>query len=46
VFACTHREQEEETSKAPHTDMVFWLIGANAPIMKIYFKYIFKKSKN
>jgi hypothetical protein len=26
-------------------DMVFWLIEANAPIMKIYFKCIFKKLK-
>jgi hypothetical protein len=26
--------------------MVFWLIGANAPIIKIYFKCILKKSKN
>jgi hypothetical protein len=26
-------------------DMVFWLIGANASIMKIHFKCIFKKSK-
>jgi hypothetical protein len=25
--------------------MVFWLIGANALIMKIYFKCIFKKSE-
>jgi hypothetical protein len=24
-------------------DMVFWLIGSNAPIMKIYFKCILKK---
>jgi hypothetical protein len=23
--------------------VVFWLIGANAPIMKIHFKCIFKK---
>jgi hypothetical protein len=27
-------------------DMVFWLIGANAPIMKVYFKSIFYKIKN
>jgi hypothetical protein len=26
-------------------NMVFWLIGANAPIMKIYFKCILKKLK-
>jgi hypothetical protein len=27
-------------------DMVFWLIGANAPIMKIHFKCILKNSNN
>jgi hypothetical protein len=27
-------------------DMVFWLIGSNAPIMKIHFKCILKKSEN
>jgi hypothetical protein len=26
-------------------EMVFWLIGANAPIMKIQFKCILKNSK-
>jgi hypothetical protein len=26
-------------------DMVFWLIGANAHIIKIYFKCIFQKIK-
>jgi hypothetical protein len=28
------------------SDMVFWLIGANALIMKIHFKCISKKLKN
>jgi hypothetical protein len=26
-----------------NSDMVFWLIGVNAPIIKIHFKYISKK---
>jgi hypothetical protein len=30
----------------PKPDMVFWLIGANAPIMKVHFKCILKKLKN